>query len=93
MINIKIFSPTGNIYDGNVSHVTFPGELGSFSVYPSHAPIISTLVKGHIVCFPPEGEKQMISIESGFVEVKENQITVCVEQHSEQNNDKKQNHG
>ena len=88
MIKIKIFSPPGNIYDGNVSHVTFPGEFGLFSVYPSHAPIISTLAKGHIVCFSSDGEKQMIPIESGFVEVKKDQITACVEQHSEQSNNK-----
>ena len=87
MIKIKILSPTGTVYDGNVTHVTFPGALGSFSVYPSHAPIISTLVKGNIVCFSSDGEKQTISIQSGFTEVKNDRITVCVERQApEQNN-------
>lgn len=93
MIKIKILSPTGTVYDGNVSHVTFPGELGSFSVYPSHAPIISTLIKGDIVCFSPSGEKQAIPVKSGFVEVKADQITVCVEQDSEPGHNKQENHG
>lgn len=85
-INIKILSPTGTVFDGNVAHVTFPGEVGLFSVYPQHAPIISSLVKGSIICFPDSGEPQTFPIQSGFVEVKNNQISVCVEQETEQNN-------
>lgn len=79
MISIKILSPLGTIYDGEALHATFPGEAGAFAVYPSHAPIISTLVKGNIVCFPANGEKQIFSIQNGFVEVRDNQVTVCVE--------------
>ena len=82
-INTKILSQTGTLFDGNVSHVTFPGEIGRFSVYPSHAPIISSLVKGTIICFKDSGEQQTIPLESGFVEVKANRIIVCVEQESE----------
>lgn len=82
MIKIKILSPTGTVYDGNVTHVTFPGEAGSFSVYPSHAPILSTLIEGRIICYVSNGEKKEISIQSGFVEVKDDLITVCIEQTS-----------
>jgi F-type H+-transporting ATPase subunit epsilon len=85
MIKIKILSPSGTVYDGNVTHVTFPGEAGSFSVYPLHAPIISTLMKGDIICHVSNGEKKNVSIQSGFVEVKDDLITVCVEQTSGQN--------
>ena len=86
MIKVIILSPSGTIYEGNVTHVTFPGEVGLFSVYPLHAPIISTLVKGDIICYPSDGEKKVISIENGFVEVKKDLATVCVEQALEQNN-------
>ncbi|MDR2679834.1 MAG: F0F1 ATP synthase subunit epsilon [Tannerella sp.] len=79
MIEIRILSPQGTIYDGKVSHVRFPGEAGAFAVYPSHAPIISTLVKGNIVCFPEGGEKQTFPIRNGFAEIKNDRATVCVE--------------
>ena len=79
MLLIKILSPTGYVYEGEVAHVTFPGELGLFSVYPFHAPLISTLVKGQIVCYPSNGDKLTIPVESGFVEVGDNQINVCIE--------------
>ena len=52
MLQIRIVSNTGTVYEGKVAHVTFPGEAGSFAVYPMHAPLISSLVKGDIVCYP-----------------------------------------
>jgi F-type H+-transporting ATPase subunit epsilon len=79
MLHVKILSPTGCVFEGEVMHITFPGELGTFAVFPSHAPIISALVKGIIACFPPDGDKLTFPIESGFVEVNANYITACVE--------------
>jgi len=79
MLSIKILSTSGCIYEGKATHVSFPGELGSFSVYPSHAPLVSTLVKGNIVCYPPCEDKQTIPIDSGFVEVAANQVIACIE--------------
>jgi len=79
MLQIRIFSNTGTVYEGKLAHATFPGEAGSFAVFPKHAPIISTLVKGNIVCFPANGDKQEIPIQGGFVEVNADRITACIE--------------
>jgi len=79
MLQLKILSPTDCVFDGKVTHVTFPGELGSFAVFPLHAPLISTLIKGNIVCFPTDGDKQVFPIQSGFVEVNLERIIACIE--------------
>jgi len=79
MLEIKILSPSECIYEGKVTHVTFPGELGSFTVFPMHAPLISTLVKGNIVCYPANGDQQIFPVVSGFVEVTADRITACIE--------------
>ncbi|MDR1332636.1 MAG: F0F1 ATP synthase subunit epsilon [Tannerella sp.] len=79
MIDMTILSPQGTIYDGRVSHATFPGEAGAFAVYPSHAPIISMLAGGNIVCFSEDGGERSFAIRNGFVEVKNNRATACVE--------------
>jgi len=79
MLQVKILAYSGTVFEGKVKHVTFPGELGSFAVYPKHAPIISTLIKGKIVCFPANGDKQVIPVQSGFVEVNRDRITACIE--------------
>lgn len=79
-LHIRIISPAKMLYEGDIHYATFPGGLGNFSVYPSHAPIVSSLKKGFIYFYVSATEKQTIEIESGFVEVKDNQITACVEE-------------
>ena len=79
MIKITILSPSGIVFDSDVAHVMFPGTIGRFTVFPLHAPIVSTLKKGDIVCYLPDEEKTVFSIQGGFVEVKDDQATVCVE--------------
>ena len=79
MLQIRIVSNNGTVYEDKVVHATFPGELGSFAIYPMHAPIISTLVAGNIACFTAGGEKKTIPVRSGFVEVSADRITACIE--------------
>ena len=87
MLQIKIVSNTGTVFEGKVMHATFPGESGSFAVYPMHAPLISSLVKGDIVYYlangpdnnPANKETKMIPVQSGFVEVNADRITACIE--------------
>ncbi|MDR2471987.1 MAG: F0F1 ATP synthase subunit epsilon [Tannerella sp.] len=81
-MNIRILSPTGVVFEGEISHATFPGELGSFNVYPRHAPMISALKNGVITFWQnntPEDQPNTVPIESGFVEINSDNLTVCIE--------------
>ena len=78
VISLHIVSPEGTLVEQAVSAVTLPGTLGPFEVLKNHAPIISSLEKGDIV-YVSEGAEQRLSISSGFVEVRDNQVDVCVE--------------
>lgn len=75
---LEILSPEKRLFKGNVSRVALPGSMAPFVVLHNHAPIISVLSAGDIVWIS-EGEEQRMRIDSGFVEVKENCIIVCVE--------------
>lgn len=77
-IRIRIISPKGVIYQGETPHAVFPGVMGSFAVYPQHAPIISALAAGKIRYYAGQQERT-IDITSGFIEVKDDVVTVCVE--------------
>lgn len=54
------------------------GIQGSFEILANHAPIISSLVKGDVE-YKGKGESKKLSIVGGFVEVKKNEISLCVE--------------
>jgi F-type H+-transporting ATPase subunit epsilon len=79
MLKLKIISPAETVFNGEVRHATFPGEIGLFEVLPRHAPLISSLVKGEITCLLLSGEEKKIYISSGFVEVNDDIMTACIE--------------
>ena len=78
VIKLHIVSPEGTLVETTVSAVTLPGTLGPFEVLKNHAPIISSLEKGDIV-YVSEGKEHRLPIAEGFVEVRDNQVDVCVE--------------
>jgi F-type H+-transporting ATPase subunit epsilon len=79
MLKLKIISPTETIFNGEIKHAIFPGEIGLFEVLPKHAPLISSLVKGEITYLLKSGEEKKLRISSGFMEVNADIITACIE--------------
>lgn len=79
MLRLKIISPEKRIFDGEVNRVTVPGTLGEFEILVNHAPIISSLEFGKVSYEIVTGELKQLEIESGFVEVQKNVISLCVE--------------
>lgn len=78
MLTLKIISPERIVYQGMVESVTVPGTLGSFQILNDHAPIISSLEKGVVEYATKEG-RESLAVMGGFVEVKKNEVCVCVE--------------
>ncbi len=77
-MHLMVISPEQTLVDGQVEIVTLPGEAGSFSVLKNHAPLVSVLTRGDIR-YRTEGEEHTLSITGGFVEIKENMVSACVE--------------
>lgn len=78
MLKLKIVSPEKVVYDGEAESVVVPGLLGQFEILSNHAPIISSLTSGTVVYTNQEG-KQSTHVRGGFVEVKKNEVCVCIE--------------
>ena len=77
-MSMTIATPEGIVFEGKVESVKFPGASGAFMVLPRHAALISALTSGKVI-YTQEGEVNDLSIQGGFVEVKNNEISVCVE--------------
>lgn len=75
-LSLEIITPEKILYKGRVVLVQLPGNMGSFEIMFNHAPIMATLEKGRIKVIDEERNKFYIDIESGVVEVKNNQIMV-----------------
>ena len=78
-MKLRIISPVGNLFEGEVQRVALPGAKAPFVVLRHHAPLISSLTAGEIVYTDAAGAEASIGIEGGFVEVCRDKIVVCVE--------------
>lgn len=77
-ILLEISSPEATLVKMMVGSVTLPGAAGSFEVLKDHAPLISSLDPG-IIKYSTGTEERTLSVKSGFVEVRNNKVSVCVE--------------
>lgn len=75
-IKLEILTPKGVIFSKEVNSVIAPGKLGSFGILPGHAPLISSLGPGNIVIDEESGNKTNYKIDSGFLEVLDDLVTV-----------------
>ena len=78
LMKLEIISPAGLLFEGETNSVTFPGAGGVFDVLPHHAPLIAALQAG-VIRYESDGKTQEMMIERGFVEVKDDLLSVCVE--------------
>lgn len=77
-MTLEIISAHEVTFRGEVTSVTLPGELGSFTVLRDHAPLISVLAKGKLKYTAPSGASAEHEIAGGLADVNNNVISVCV---------------
>ncbi len=77
-ISLIILTPEKTLLEKSVSKVELPGSKGRFMVLRNHEPLISSLDEG-VVAFESDGVPEKVHIQSGFVEVLDNKVTVCAE--------------
>jgi F-type H+-transporting ATPase subunit epsilon len=78
-MTLEILTPESKIFSGDVYGVQLPGISGLFELLDKHAPMVSALKKGTLKILKDKNASSSYSIQSGFVEVLNNKVTVLVE--------------
>lgn len=79
-MNLEILTPERKLFSGDVYGVQLPGITGLFEVLDRHAPLVSALKAGRLKVLKDRNNHQTFyDIQSGFVEVLNNKVTVLVE--------------
>mgnify|MGYP001792099252 FL=1 len=78
-MTLEILTPEKKIYSGEVYGVLLPGITGLFEILDRHAPMVSALGKGNLKILKAKNSAENYSIQSGFVEVLNNKVTVLVD--------------
>ena len=78
-MTLEILTPESKVFSGDVYGVQLPGISGSFELLEKHAPMVSALKKGVLKILKDKTTFASYTIQSGFVEVLNNKVTVLVE--------------
>ena len=77
-LQLVVVTAEGESFSGEVDMVVAPGEVGEFTVLPSHERLISTLSPG-ILRFDQGGESTSLALTGGLLEVADNRVTVLAD--------------
>lgn len=77
-LHLSIVSPEKSIFNGDVKIVTLPGTIGSFSILPGHAPIVSSLNAGTLSYITMDDGEHTLQIQGGFIELSDGIASVCI---------------
>jgi len=80
-MNLEILTPERKLFSGDVYGVQLPGVEGSFEVLERHAPLVAALKAGRVKVVKDKSFSPLtyFDIQSGFVEVLNNKVTILVE--------------
>ena len=67
------------IFEGDVSSLTAPGEMGYFQVLAHHAPIIALLKAGHLTFVDGYDQNHSYKISGGVLEVSKDAASLLVD--------------
>jgi F-type H+-transporting ATPase subunit epsilon len=74
----ELVSPERVLLSVDAEQAMVPGVEGDFTVFPGHAPLISTLRPGFLEVLTAAGKKQ-IFVKTGFADVNAASVTVLAE--------------
>jgi len=79
-LTIDVVSAENEIYSGEATFVSLPGEQGDLGIYPNHAPLI-TKIKPGVVTIKKDGsdDDETIFVAGGILEVQPQSITVLAD--------------
>ncbi len=78
-LHLRIVTPQRLVLDERVASVTAEGALGQFGVLPQHIAFLSSLEPG-ILTLKTAGGERRVAIKGGFVEVKDDVVTVLADE-------------
>ncbi len=77
-IHLKVIAPDRILVDSMVDSVYLPGTEGEMGIMPEHMNLLTAMNMGEVL-YAIDGEDTYIVIDGGFVQVKNNEVILLVE--------------
>jgi F-type H+-transporting ATPase subunit epsilon len=78
-MQVELVTPEQVLYQGEASMViarTLDGDIG---ILPGHAPVLGALRPGRVRIVKPDGSEEVADVDSGFVEVIDDRVTILAD--------------
>ena len=79
---LSVVAPDREVVAENVTSVVAPGTSGYFGVMADHLPLVAALKPGLLEYLDANGQRNFVYVGGGFVEVKNNRMTVLADEAS-----------
>jgi len=80
IFNLNITTPERTVYDGSISSLIAPGEMGYLGILAHHRPIVAKLGPGKIILKDENGKSIVFySDGNGFLEVLKNTARILLD--------------
>ena len=77
-LQLKIVTPEGIHWEGEVSSVTLPGREGEMGILPGHIALATQIVAGELTV-QQDGKTLFLAVGDGFVEVTSSKVIVLTD--------------
>jgi F-type H+-transporting ATPase subunit epsilon len=77
-MQLRVITPDEELFSGEVTSVTIPGEKGQLQVLPGHTYLLSLTCSGRLDFVTAQGE-QHFDVAEGHAEVLDDVVTVAVD--------------
>lgn len=79
-LEVDLVAADRSVWSGEARMVSAPAADGEIGVLPGHSPVLTVLRPGTVRITPADGgAPQVVRIDSGFMSVDSNQVTVVVD--------------
>jgi F-type H+-transporting ATPase subunit epsilon len=75
----QLVSPERLLVETQVTEAQIPAREGYIGVLPGHAPLLSELKAGGVLTYVANGEKKVVAVYGGFVEVLPDRVRVLAD--------------
>ena len=77
--HLEVVSAEKSLFSGRVSHLQVSGQEGELGIMAGHTPLLTTIKPGLVSLVKQNGEKEVIYISGGFLEVQPGGVTVLAD--------------
>lgn len=78
-IKFEIVTPEKVVLREDASQVTAPTKTGEITILPNHIPLVSSLMPGVIEIVKKDGQRDVISVAGGFIEVLKEKVVILAD--------------